>query len=184
MRAAKQAIRAEVGAALKLVSPTERAQATGRAFAQLERTTTWRRARRVLIYAPLPTEPDLDQWWTFGAERRGQREMCYPRIVGRELEVRLVRAPLQLRPTAFGLREPDPDRTEVVDPASLGLVIVPGVAFTRGGDRLGRGAGFYDLFLASLPPHVATAAFLFNCQVRDVLPVEPHDRRVQRLCIG
>ena len=100
------------------------------------------------------------------------------------LEVRLVHDFAQLRPAAFGLREPDPDRTTVADMGSLDLVVVPGVAFTRGGDRLGRGAGYYDRFLAALPSHVVTAAILFACQLRDRLPIGANDRRVQHLFVG
>jgi 5-formyltetrahydrofolate cyclo-ligase len=110
--------------------------------------------------------------------------MCYPRILGRELEVRIVRDLRQLKPAAFGLRAPDPEETELLGADKLDLVVVPGLAFTRQGDRLGRGAGYYDRFLTALPPRVATIALAFACQMREQLPVEPHDRRVGAVFVG
>lgn len=180
IRAAKKAIRAEVLAALRLLTPDERDHGTDRAFAQLEQTGAWQRAKRVLLYAPMPVEPNLDRTWA----RLGDREVGYPCIADRDLVVRTVTALTQLQPAAFGLREPDPGQTALLDPATLDLVVVPGLAFTRGGDRLGRGAGYYDRFLATLPPKVATAALVFDCQLRDILPIEAHDQRVQMVFVG
>lgn len=137
-----------------------------------------------MVYAPMAIEPDLDRLWSPGADGSDQRELCYPRIAGRDLEVRAVTSRSQLRPAAFGLLEPDSNRTTIVDPATIDLVIVPGLAFTRDGDRLGRGGGYYDRFLAGLPPLVATVALAFACQMRDHLPMEAHDRRVQSVFVG
>lgn len=183
-RAAKNAIRAEVGAVLRLMSADERAESTERAWARLEQTEIWRKAGRVMVYSPMAIEPDLDRLWSSGAEGLGLRELCYPRVVGRDLEVRTVTARSQLRPAAFGLLEPDPDRTTLVDAATIDLVIVPGLAFTRDGDRLGRGGGYYDRFLAGLPSSVVTVALAFACQMRDHLPMEAHDQRVHSLFAG
>ncbi|MCH7960658.1 MAG: 5-formyltetrahydrofolate cyclo-ligase [Candidatus Hydrogenedentes bacterium] len=52
-------------------------------------------------------------------------------------------------------------------------VIVPGLAFTKNGQRLGRGLGCFDRFLAG---HTGTRiGFAFECQIADALPTEPHD---------
>lgn len=63
--------------------------------------------------------------------------------------------------------EPDPD--------SLDVVVVPGLAFTHGGHRLGQGGGWYDRFLAGLPDRVVTIGVGFAEQVVVDLPLEPHD---------
>jgi 5-formyltetrahydrofolate cyclo-ligase len=184
VREAKKAIRAEVNAALKQLTPAERDRATDSALAQLEPTAAWREARCVMVYAPMMVEPSLDRWWLGGAQPPGGKIICYPRIADRNLEVRVVRSLDQLKPAAFGLREPDPQQTEQIDPHGLDLVIVPGLAFTARGDRLGRGAGYYDRFLATLPPRVGTVALAFACQMREQLPTEPHDRRVGVVLVG
>ena len=61
------------------------------------------------------------------------------------------------------------------------LMLVPGVAFSPSGDRLGRGKGFYDRVLAVLPSCVYTAGVCRKtCIVADI-PVEEHDRKVRRV---
>ncbi|MGH7858433.1 MAG: 5-formyltetrahydrofolate cyclo-ligase, partial [Candidatus Binatia bacterium] len=60
------------------------------------------------------------------------------------------------------------------------VVVVPGVAFSPRGDRLGRGGGHYDRALGA-PPLVGSAraiGFAFDLQVVDEIPLEPHDVRV------
>ena len=63
-------------------------------------------------------------------------------------------------------------------------MLVPGLAFDRWGGRLGRGAGFYDRFLASLRAgraagtRVALMGVCFEEQWTQRVPTEPHDVRV------
>ncbi len=62
-----------------------------------------------------------------------------------------------------------------VDPGWPDVVIVPGLAFTPGGQRLGQGGGWYDRFLAEVRDTCVTVGVCFHEQLVDVLPVEPHD---------
>lgn len=64
------------------------------------------------------------------------------------------------------------------DPARVDVVVVPGLAFTSRGDRLGQGGGWYDRFLAGLRPGAVTIGVGFREQLVDRLPVEPHDVRL------
>ena len=89
-----------------------------------------------------------------------------------------------LRRGEFGVLEPDPDRAARIAPDRLDLVIVPGVAFTAGGARLGRGGGFYDRFLARVPDPTPRVGVAFRCQVFDQIPTEPHDAHVDELVVG
>ena len=63
----------------------------------------------------------------------------------------------------------------------IGVVLVPGVAFTAGGARLGRGGGHYDRLLAALPPNCVRVGVGFSCQLAPVLPVASHDVRMHAL---
>jgi 5-formyltetrahydrofolate cyclo-ligase len=58
------------------------------------------------------------------------------------------------------------------------LVLTPGVAFTRRGERLGYGRGYYDMFIAALPGRPCVVGAAYAMQVLEALPTEPHDRRV------
>lgn len=67
------------------------------------------------------------------------------------------------------------------DPTTLDVVVVPGLAFTRRGDRLGQGGGWYDRFLPRLRPDAVTIGVGFREQLVDELPVEPHDIALDRI---
>lgn len=63
----------------------------------------------------------------------------------------------------------------------IDLVIVPGIAFDRGGYRVGRGAGFYDRFLARLGPEIPSIGLAFDFQVVDSIPRDDHDIPVSQV---
>ena len=90
-----------------------------------------------------------------------------------------------LEPGYKGIPEPkaalrrESDRT--VAPESVETAIVPGLAFDTNGNRLGRGAGFYDRFLPTLPPTATIIGLALECQVFESIPVEPHDKRINIL---
>jgi 5-formyltetrahydrofolate cyclo-ligase len=80
-----------------------------------------------------------------------------------------------------GILEPQPQRTRVVAPEALELVLVPGVAFDQRGGRLGFGAGFYDRLLGRLPRDIPTVGLAFDFQVIPWLPSQPHDIMLQAI---
>ena len=57
-------------------------------------------------------------------------------------------------------------------------MVVPGLAFTLDGRRLGYGGGYYDRFLAALPASATTVGLCFREQLVDDLPLDPHDLAV------
>ena len=62
-----------------------------------------------------------------------------------------------------------------VEPSWPDVVVVPGLAFTAAGDRLGQGGGWYDRFLSKVRPDCTTIGVCFAEQIVDELPVEVHD---------
>ncbi len=78
--------------------------------------------------------------------------------------------------TARGKRVVVPE--DEPDPTAVDVVIVPGVAFTPDGARLGQGGGWYDRFLAAVRPGCTSIGVGFDPQVVDELPTEPHDIRL------
>ena len=62
------------------------------------------------------------------------------------------------------------------------LIVMPGLAFNAGLDRIGYGGGFYDTYLATMNEDVSTVALAFDVQVFDqTFPTEAHDKRPQSL---
>jgi len=74
---------------------------------------------------------------------------------------------------AFGILEPGPD-SDSIDPATIAVVLVPGVAFDVRGHRLGLGKGFYDRALPELTSALRIG-LAYDFQLVDELPVEAHD---------
>jgi len=73
----------------------------------------------------------------------------------------------------LGLRQPAVQQARFEESASLDLIIVPGLAFTSTGDRIGMGGGYYDRFLAEVG---ATKIGLVNEQLLlDTIPHADHD---------
>ena len=78
-----------------------------------------------------------------------------------------------LRRGPMGIREPLVG--DIVSPGDVYAWVVPGLAFTRGGKRLGYGGGWYDRLLASAPGRAVKIGAAYSFQVVDDLPCEPHD---------
>ena len=110
------------------------------------------------------------------ALRERRRVLC-PRVRPHgQLEHRELLDTSHLRETAFGLLEPNTEHAPPAEPDEADLVIVPGVAYTANGARLGMGGGYYDRFLArSSAPTVGLA---FEMQLQEALPQRPHDQSV------
>ena len=62
-----------------------------------------------------------------------------------------------------------------LDPSWPDLIVVPGLAFTVGGHRLGQGGGWYDRFLPGRRADCTTIGVCFACQIVDHLPMDEHD---------
>lgn len=79
-----------------------------------------------------------------------------------------------LRLGHFGLHEPEFDIKKIVPINKINLIITPGIAFDRNGNRLGWGKGYYDIFLegAKAIPKIGLA---YDFQIVPELPRDKHD---------
>jgi 5-formyltetrahydrofolate cyclo-ligase len=84
----------------------------------------------------------------------------------------------ELTPGRFGLLEPVGPRLGPAALAEADVVVVPALAVSRTGVRLGRGGGYYDRALAHARPDAVLVAVLFDGELLDDLPAEAHDHRV------
>jgi len=157
-------------------SDVERRRASAHAVDHLIDSDLWLGSDGpVLAYLARDDELNLDP--LFG---RLDRSACAPRVDWTARLMTPVIVPTlaaDTRPGRAGIREPT-ESCRAIDPASLEIVLVPGVAFDATGARLGRGGGFYDRFLAGLPPTVATIGVCFETQLVPRVPTETHDHRV------
>ena len=85
----------------------------------------------------------------------------------------------QLAPGLWGIREPIVERCEKLNtPNEVEFALLPGVAFSRNGARLGYGGGFYDKLLARMAHRPALAAAAFALQIVEQIPQEATDVKV------
>jgi 5-formyltetrahydrofolate cyclo-ligase len=131
-------------------------------------------AQVVAIFDPLPSEPAVDLLWQVAPRR-----FVYPRILGEGLELVEVRSAGELEKAAERkFREPRAGGESAIGLEQIDVILVPGVAFTRAGQRLGRGGGYYDRLLAALPATALRLGVCFEVQIVEELPDEPHDMTV------
>jgi 5-formyltetrahydrofolate cyclo-ligase len=84
-----------------------------------------------------------------------------------------------MQPGAFGILEPT--GTKAADWAELDLVLVPGLAFDRHGNRLGFGKGYYDRVLPLLRKSTLIVGLAYSFQMVDEVPVSTEDVPVKAL---
>lgn len=69
----------------------------------------------------------------------------------------------------------EPNDPQWMDPDGVALMVIPGVAFDRGGGRVGHGGGHYDRLLARASADCLKVGLCFECQVFDEVPLEETD---------
>lgn len=166
----KEDIRLRVKAQKSLLSPMEKAAAAEAAFALLEREAAFMLADRILMYHSLDDELStrrfIDKW-------HSRKSFFLPRVNGLNLEI-LPYDRSRMSLGAFHIEEPQGDET--VSVSDIELIIVPGVAYDRAGNRVGRGKGYYDRLLADSKAMKIGLAYDF--QLVDEIDAETHDVKV------
>jgi len=84
----------------------------------------------------------------------------------------------RLAPGRFGLLEPVGPRLGPTAIGTADVVVLPALAVDRRGVRLGRGGGYYDRALQHVRPDAVLVAVVFDDELLDEIPAEPHDQLV------
>ncbi len=139
----------------------------------------FRNAVHILLYWSLPDEVDtkqiLREWFK-------KKNLYLPVISGNDLKIVAFEGEDKMIPDAkYGI--PEPVGEKLKDESLIDLVIVPGIAFDKQNNRLGRGAGYYDRILKRLK-NSTKAGFAFDFQLIDKIPVEPHDIKMDMVISG
>ena len=147
---------------------------------KIQQLSEYIRAHCVMAYYPLKGEVNL-----LGMLRKDLKSkiICFPVIQGNRLcAYRVKDIDSDLIPGPLGTKQPDVIRCQEIPLTELQVVIVPGIAFDRCRNRLGRGGGYYDRFLKELPDTAKTVGVAFDLQIIEDLPYNSsHDVKVDML---
>ena len=114
-------------------------------YQQLFASQLWQEASAIGVTLSTPFE--LDTWPIIQAAWAAGKQVAVPKVVSREEMLFYQLEPTtKLEESAFGIKEPV--NSAILEKTQLQLVLVPGVAFQREGQRVGYGGGFYDRYLA------------------------------------
>ena len=163
----KKELRALIKTLKKQHSKEQLLEQSEQILAKLEQHPDFAKAERVMLYSALPdevqTQAFLEKWHL-------KKKIILPTVVGDDI------IPVEYgRDTAFAVGD-----FNILEPQNepyqggFDLIIVPGVAFDRKGNRLGRGRGYYDRFLCQ-HLDVKRIGICFDFQLVDKVPAEPFD---------
>lgn len=167
-------------------------------FRKIQTLDIFREAKSVGAYMPLLDEVDITPLLSFGS--LGELALplgagfpgrvsspSEPEYTGKKFYIpafdetsgsyRMARLTTELKKGRFGIMEPAVPVFATAD--ELDLILVPGVAFDRAGNRIGRGGGFYDRLLPRY--RAVRAGICFGFQCLEALPAEKHDTRMDWL---
>lgn len=147
----------------------QRRQLSPGIWQKVEQNVRFQEARSVMAYWSMDDEvytPDFIRKWA------NEKTFFLPCVRGDELEIFYYEGEEGMRSgESFGILEPTGmrcDALEVID-----LILVPGIAFDRAGNRLGRGKGYYDKILKKTTAW--KMGICFDFQVLEHVPSEQHD---------
>lgn len=171
LAAAKRARRRELLAARRALPSVDVMVASRMIVARLRALPEVSAARTLLLYAADPDEIDLADLLS---DPPPGCTVLLPRVEGDRLVTVPYRSGDRLVIGGLGVREPV---GAAIDPSDIDVAIVPGVAFSPSGDRLGRGRGLYDRLLPRLTHALRVGVCVEQLVLAD-LPLEAHDARV------
>ncbi|MBO7190059.1 MAG: 5-formyltetrahydrofolate cyclo-ligase [Alistipes sp.] len=172
----KSAIRGEVRRRIKELTPESKSQSATKIFTEIEQNNNFINAKCIALFASMkdevPTEYALKAWLTMG------KRIVVPRVEGDVMRF-YDYSPDKMQIGAFGIEEPIGN--DEISADEIDLIIVPARAFTRSGERLGRGGGFYDKYMSLNGFRAYKIGIAFSIQIFDTLPCDPHDIRVDEV---
>jgi len=133
----------------------------------------------VMFYIAMPGEVDTQEM--IETAKRLGKIIAVPVCVKNRISLRpaILDSHAHLKKGPYGVFEPVISR--FIGLKDLDLVITPGVAFDKKGNRLGRGKGYYDRFLSRIPKDTPSIGLAFNLQILPVVPTTPHDVSVKKV---
>ncbi|MDR2101477.1 MAG: 5-formyltetrahydrofolate cyclo-ligase [Treponema sp.] len=179
-------LRREIKRRLSALAPEQFYREGLKAAAHISSDPGWLCYPSVLLF--LSTNSEIDTQPLLENAFSGQKKIFVPKIEDNRICFYRIFSPGgPWRQGPFSIREPAGD-TETLKPEDGPLlVIVPGLAFDQGGNRLGRGGGYYDRFFSELDKKnipYSTIGLCTESQIVPRIPREGWDKSMDALCTG
>lgn len=141
--------------------------------------TLWKEAN--IVGVTISKYPEVDTYQIIRKAWDEGKQVVIPKCLPRNKEMvfRTLTKFNQLESVYYGLLEPIEALTKEVSANEIDLIIVPGIAFTKNGYRIGFGGGYYDRYLAGYGGQ--TVSLAFTPQLVAELPIEEHDIPVKKI---
>lgn len=161
---------------LKKHKEEDRARKSQSIKRKLFRTSVFKKAKVVMFYLSFGGEVDTQEM--IKAAQKLGKIVAVPICAGNRRVIRPCRLTdkSKLKKGPYGICEPAVKN--LIKIKDLDLVIVPGLAFDKEGNRLGRGRGCYDYFLKKLSKDIPTIGLAFDFQILPTLPTTKTDTKV------
>ena len=170
----KDEVRGRMRRMRRALSEETQREAEEAVFARVSALSAYRHARTVMAYAAARGELPLGR--ILADALAAGKTLVLPRCAGDGvMHGHRVDAPDRLVKGAYGILEPGTDCPRV-EPEEIDLILVPGTAFDRQGDRLGQGGGYYDRYLAQT--RAVRIGVCHDFALLDAVPTQTHDARM------
>ncbi|WP_342432317.1 5-formyltetrahydrofolate cyclo-ligase [Neobacillus sp. FSL H8-0543] len=139
----------------------------------------WKQAK--VIGITVSKQPEVDTYQIIRKAWELGKQVVVPKCIPskKQLTFRSLTEFSQLESVFYGLLEPIEALTTETSSKNIDLLIIPGLAYTTKGYRLGFGGGYYDRFLSDFTGQ--TLSLAFNFQVIPQFTVEEHDLPVLKI---
>lgn len=167
----KKALRTEMKKRAENFTSDYRKRASEDICKQVTESSEFQQSEKVFLFAGAFGEPDTSEIISY-ALKRGKTVALPLCFKGGIMEARIITSMNELEPGMFGIMEPPKD-SKVMEPSDIEFVLMPCVAASLAGERLGHGMGYYDRFLEG-----SAAYKLMVCPdlfLQEEIPVEEFD---------
>ena len=146
-------------------------------FASLVKSDFFIKAKKIFIYVSYKNEVDTKKIIQYSLKNK--KEIYVPKTYLNEKNMKAIKINSldELIVDNYGILEPKyVDKNNIGD--NFDLIIMPGVAFDRCGNRIGYGGGYYDKYISKLNYNVLKIALAYHFQITDSIKAECHDINV------
>lgn len=147
-------------------------------FKNLISLNSYKRAKKIFIYIGFGSEINTKS--LIEIMLKEGKEVFVPKVLEEEMIALKITSLNNLIESKFKILEPIGEKSDI-DGEEFDLIIMPGVAFDRSGNRIGYGKGYYDKYLKDIKSDIKKIALAYELQLIEEIETEEHDLKVDSI---